>query len=274
MYIPHSTWSSLFMCRRRCLKKSRREHFLTRIRSVVPSARWAEGDRPFGLRGHAQLMLAELMAMNLPWITFQSLLPSETQQNKIIVTTDSKRKRKSIWQKNLWHFIAMDNTLFFSLWSLLAFMSWNPTYVPFLFSVCGIQLEICNMNQSCSGVTPGNYVVFCWETLVHVNCSIPMNLESWVNYLFLMDVFLLISISVPFDRRRSSFYLPRRLKKSPHFVSNAKLGQQGNRPKRETQTFVISDTFKESLEVFSGQDDSTKSIPDAVLVNLFWWDSL
>ena len=72
------TWSSLLVCRSRCLKKSRREHFLTRMRSVVPSARWAEGDRPLGLRGHAQLMLAALMAMNFPRITLQPPLPSDT----------------------------------------------------------------------------------------------------------------------------------------------------------------------------------------------------
>lgn len=71
------TWSSLLVCRKRCLKKSRREHFLTRMRSVVPSARWAEGDRPFGLRGHAQLILAALMAINFPRITLQPRLPSE-----------------------------------------------------------------------------------------------------------------------------------------------------------------------------------------------------
>lgn len=65
------TWSSLLVCRRRCLKKSRREHFLTRMRSVLPSARWAEGERPLGLRGHAQLIQAALMPMNLPWITLQ-----------------------------------------------------------------------------------------------------------------------------------------------------------------------------------------------------------
>lgn len=77
-YSLSPTWSSLLVCRRRCLKKSRREHFLTRMRSVVPSARWAEGDRPLGLRGHAQLMLAALMAMNFPRITLQPPLPSET----------------------------------------------------------------------------------------------------------------------------------------------------------------------------------------------------
>lgn len=76
-FIP--TWSSLLVCRRRCLRKSSREHFLTRMRSVVPSARWAEGDRPLGLRGHAQLILAALMAMNFPRIWLQTLLPSETE---------------------------------------------------------------------------------------------------------------------------------------------------------------------------------------------------
>lgn len=33
------TWSSLLVCLRRCLRKSNREHFRTRMRSVVPSAR-------------------------------------------------------------------------------------------------------------------------------------------------------------------------------------------------------------------------------------------
>lgn len=33
------TWSSLLVCRRRCLRKWKREHFRTRMRSVVPSAR-------------------------------------------------------------------------------------------------------------------------------------------------------------------------------------------------------------------------------------------
>lgn len=79
------TWSSLFVCRRRCLKKSKREHFLTRIRSAVPSARWAEGDRPLGLRGHAQLIFAALMAINFPWITLQPLLPSETEEPVVSV---------------------------------------------------------------------------------------------------------------------------------------------------------------------------------------------
>lgn len=78
-----TTWSPLLVCRRRCLKKSRREHFLTRMRSVVPSARWAEGDRPFGLRGHAQLILAALMAINFPRITLQRLLlSSETEDSR------------------------------------------------------------------------------------------------------------------------------------------------------------------------------------------------
>lgn len=36
---PGQTWSSLLVCRRRCLRKSKREHFRTRMRSVVPSAR-------------------------------------------------------------------------------------------------------------------------------------------------------------------------------------------------------------------------------------------
>lgn len=65
------TWSSLLVCRRRCRRKWKREHFRTRMRSVLPSARWAEGERPLGLRGHAQLMQAALMARNFPWITLQ-----------------------------------------------------------------------------------------------------------------------------------------------------------------------------------------------------------
>lgn len=76
--IQLDTWSSLLVCRRRCVRKSRREHFLTRMRSVVPSARWAEGDRPFGLRGHAQLILAAFIAMNFPRIVLQP--PTETEE--------------------------------------------------------------------------------------------------------------------------------------------------------------------------------------------------
>lgn len=60
------TWSSLLVWRSRWRRKSRREHFLTRMRSVVPSARWAAGDRPLGLRGHAQLILAAFIARNFP----------------------------------------------------------------------------------------------------------------------------------------------------------------------------------------------------------------
>ena len=60
------TWSSLLVCLSRCRRKARREALRTRMRSVVPSARWAAGDRPWGLRGHAQLMLTALMARNFP----------------------------------------------------------------------------------------------------------------------------------------------------------------------------------------------------------------
>lgn len=80
------TWSSLLVCRRRCLKKSRREHFLTRMRSALPSARWAEGERPLGLRGHAQLIQAALIAMNFPWITFQPWPSSGRQELKMHIT--------------------------------------------------------------------------------------------------------------------------------------------------------------------------------------------
>lgn len=68
---PWCTWSFLLVCRRRCRRKWKREHLRTRMRSVFPSARWAEGERPLGLRGHAQLMQAALMARNFPWITLQ-----------------------------------------------------------------------------------------------------------------------------------------------------------------------------------------------------------
>lgn len=73
------TWSSLLVCRRRCLRKSKREHFRTRMRSVVPSARWAAGERPLGLRGQAQLILAALMARNFPRIVLHSSSLSATK---------------------------------------------------------------------------------------------------------------------------------------------------------------------------------------------------
>lgn len=77
------TWSSLLVCRSRCRRKSKREHLRTRMRSVVPSARWAAGDRPLGLRGHAQLMLAALMARNLPRIVRHSpSLSAETERER------------------------------------------------------------------------------------------------------------------------------------------------------------------------------------------------
>lgn len=84
MWINHKlgwfiTWSSLLVCRRRCLRKSKREHFRTRIRSVVPSARWAAGERPLGLRGQAQLILAAFMARNFPRIVLHSPSLSETR---------------------------------------------------------------------------------------------------------------------------------------------------------------------------------------------------
>lgn len=76
-----STWSSLLVCRSRCLRKSKREHLRTRMRSVVPSARWAAGERPLGLRGQAQLMLAALMARNFPLIVLHSLLLSTKEKH-------------------------------------------------------------------------------------------------------------------------------------------------------------------------------------------------
>ena len=60
------TWSSLLVCRSRWRRKERREALRTRMRSVVPSPRWAAGDRPWGLRGHAQLMLTALIARKRP----------------------------------------------------------------------------------------------------------------------------------------------------------------------------------------------------------------
>lgn len=80
------TWSSLLVCRRRCLRKLKREHFRTRMRSVVPSARWAAGERPLGLRGQAQLMLAAFIARNFPRIVLHSPLLSgwKTKENRQI----------------------------------------------------------------------------------------------------------------------------------------------------------------------------------------------
>ncbi len=77
------TWSSLLVWRSRWLRKSSREHFLTRMRSVVPSAKCADGDRPLGLRGHAQLMLAALMAKNFPLMTVHVSWHSEIQQHHV-----------------------------------------------------------------------------------------------------------------------------------------------------------------------------------------------
>lgn len=76
------TWSSLQVCRRRCLKKSKREHFRTRMRSVVPSARWAAGERPSGLRGQAQLIPAAFIARNFPRIVLHS--PSLSEDRKTL----------------------------------------------------------------------------------------------------------------------------------------------------------------------------------------------
>lgn len=42
------------------------------MRSMVPSAKWAAGERPLGLRGQAQLMLAAFIARNFPRIVLHS----------------------------------------------------------------------------------------------------------------------------------------------------------------------------------------------------------
>lgn len=75
------------MCRRRCLRKLKREHFRTRMRSVVPSARWAAGERPLGLRGQAQLMLAAFIARNFPRIVLHSPLLSGWKKTDRFVFT-------------------------------------------------------------------------------------------------------------------------------------------------------------------------------------------
>ena len=52
--------------RNRCLMKSKRLHWETRIRSMQPSPRCAYGDMPSGLSSHRQLIVTELMAANFP----------------------------------------------------------------------------------------------------------------------------------------------------------------------------------------------------------------
>lgn len=76
------TWSSWFVCLTRYRRKSNLEHLRTRMRSAEPSAKWAAGERPFGLRGQAQLIFTALMARNFPLITFHSSSSSETHQQR------------------------------------------------------------------------------------------------------------------------------------------------------------------------------------------------
>lgn len=51
-----------------------------RMRSEDPSPKWAAGERPLGLRGHAQDMFVALMARNFPQTTFHSSTSSEAQR--------------------------------------------------------------------------------------------------------------------------------------------------------------------------------------------------
>ena len=71
------TGSPWLVCLTRKRRKLNREHFRMRMRSEEPSPRWAAGERPWGLRGQAQDMLAALMARNCPQRTFHSSTSSE-----------------------------------------------------------------------------------------------------------------------------------------------------------------------------------------------------
>lgn len=53
-----------------------------RMRSEDPSPKWAAGERPLGLRGHAQDMFVALMARNFPQTTFHSSTSSEAQRRR------------------------------------------------------------------------------------------------------------------------------------------------------------------------------------------------
>lgn len=66
------TWSRWLVCLMRNLRKLNREHFRMRMRSKDPSPKWAAGERPPGLRAHAQHMFMALMARNFPQTTFHS----------------------------------------------------------------------------------------------------------------------------------------------------------------------------------------------------------
>jgi hypothetical protein len=84
------TWSSWFVCRMRNLRKLNLEHFRIRMRSEDPSPRWANGDRPPGLRGQAQDMLVALMARNFPHVTCHSSISS---------AEDSRWALRSTWHR-------------------------------------------------------------------------------------------------------------------------------------------------------------------------------
>lgn len=76
------TWSCWLVCRTRNLRKLNLEHFRMRMRSEDPSPKWAAGERPLGLRGHAQDMFVALMARNFPQTTFHSSTSSEAQRRR------------------------------------------------------------------------------------------------------------------------------------------------------------------------------------------------
>lgn len=96
------TWSYLLVWRSRWRRKLNREHLRTRIRSVVPSARWAAGDRPLGLRGQAQLILAALMARNFPLTTPHPTSYSGIEQKQRLGLCGENIKQVSVETHGMW----------------------------------------------------------------------------------------------------------------------------------------------------------------------------
>lgn len=102
------TWSSLLVWQRRCLKKPRWEHFWTGLRSVMRSAKWAEGGRPLGLRRHPQLIAAALMAINLD---YARTLPSIWKRSHVKhVNCSVCSQPLSAWGGKKWFLISKQST--------------------------------------------------------------------------------------------------------------------------------------------------------------------
>ena len=74
----YSTWSCVLVCLWRNLRKLSGWVSHTRMRSPVPSARWAEGERPSGLLGHELDIHVRDTHLNLPSTLTQS--PGETKR--------------------------------------------------------------------------------------------------------------------------------------------------------------------------------------------------